>query len=954
MKVPLIAFCVACLTLQLSTASQSRRNPVRKVVNLLQKMQEELRKTQRKERNMHRKYMCNCKKGIAKLEKNIEEVQIHNAELQKNLETTVMEKKAAEEELNKATAERETTRTEMETSKAMMDKMIAEDKAAREHDKENLKALRVVSREVGGKKSCSQKKKRRHRKMCRKKRRERRKKRRQERRKLRREKRRQRRMLRKMRRQGRRDRRRNNWLKRSRKCGCAMFQQGPNEGSIPHNSSCACPPPPSTADVLRRIVAAPGVSDENRNIMLAFLAERQDLGGNATLFDDQSLWDNRSWADDEVLDCADEASNGNPRCAQRREQRKRRQRARRRMRKNRKARRKKLRRFRRDARKLRRRNRPSGGGGVQGCVRSLRRNTRKDLRKQRKLLKKHKRERRRAKREKKKQLKLIEQTLESKGEASGELAVEEVTLTNELSHGEKELNENKEQLPQMQADCKSRAEEWTIIRKRRRQELIAIAEVIRVLDGDAAERCRYAMTRSSLVQEKSEPEGEELSFLQLSDRDTFDDSGLQNATDVETDVDTDVDTDTHADVDSNEAADTADDHGTVFLKPDASLIPVESESKETLQDGLRTKARGRTHGHVFALISTALETATSIPFKCSTCLRDVLVMIDELIVTLEREGEEEWKKKEWCVGSFKTSDEKIKEIRHQIELLKRKIRDLEAQYSEVKHEKSVESTKITEITTTITKIETERKMEHHEYVVALSEQTAAIQILKYAMTRMIKFYDPENYTPGGSADCAVFLQHEQNQTDQPLHEQVGYQPSQEGATVISMIQMLIKDVEGSISELETVEKTHIESYKKTITQITTTRKEITVSKTSLVQGTSTMHEDVVRLKEELSLLIQSLESELATYRDLESQCSWLVQHFDLRVEARTSEIAALRKAKVVLKSSQASSTTSSSTHSSSSSTHSFSSSTHLSSSSTHLSSSSTHLSSSSTNFLAAK
>lgn len=271
----------------------------------------------------------------------------------------------------------------------------------------------------------------------------------------------------------------------------------------------------------------------------------------------------------------------------------------------------------------------------------------------------------------------------------------------------------------------------------------------------------------------------------------------------------------------------------------------------------------------------------------------------------------------------------------------------------MKHEKSVESTKITEITTTITKIETERKMEHHEYVVALSEQTAAIQILKYAMTRMIKFYDPENYTPGGSADCAVFLQHEQNQTDQPLHEQVGYQPSQEGATVISMIQMLIKDVEGSISEMETVEKTHIESYKKTVTQITTTRKEITVSKTSLVQGTSTMHEDVVRLKEELSLLIQSLESELATYRDLESQCSWLVQHFDLRVEARTSEIAALRKSKVVLKSSQASSTTSSSAHSSSSSTQSFSSSMHLSSSSTQ-SSSSTHLSSSSTNFLAAK
>merc|ERR1719157_70658 len=100
-----------------------------------------------------------------------------------------------------------------------------------------------------------------------------------------------------------------------------------------------------------------------------------------------------------------------------------------------------------------------------------------------------------------KEINALTSAIESKMSRSGELAVEIVQMKNDLGDTEEALIEDKAFLADLEKNCDKKAGEWEEIVKTRSEELLALADTIKVLnDDDALELFKKAIPASSFVQ----------------------------------------------------------------------------------------------------------------------------------------------------------------------------------------------------------------------------------------------------------------------------------------------------------------------------------------------------------------------------------------------------------------------------------------------------------------------
>mmetsp|Transcript_28260 Transcript_28260/g.50140 ORF Transcript_28260/g.50140 Transcript_28260/m.50140 type:complete len:687 (-) Transcript_28260:126-2186(-) len=107
---------------------------------------------------------------------------------------------------------------------------------------------------------------------------------------------------------------------------------------------------------------------------------------------------------------------------------------------------------------------------------------------------------------KKKEIAALTSTIESKTTAVGELGVEIATMKGDLSDTEAALLADQKFLANLDSDCATKATEWDEITKTRSEELVAVAETIKILnDDDALDLFKKALpsaSASSLMQVK--------------------------------------------------------------------------------------------------------------------------------------------------------------------------------------------------------------------------------------------------------------------------------------------------------------------------------------------------------------------------------------------------------------------------------------------------------------------
>merc|ERR1719337_587365 len=100
-----------------------------------------------------------------------------------------------------------------------------------------------------------------------------------------------------------------------------------------------------------------------------------------------------------------------------------------------------------------------------------------------------------------KEIATLTTSIETKTSKIGELGVELVSLKEDLDDTTKSLMEDEKFLKDLEKDCKTKDEEWATRQKIRAEELLAIADTIKILnDDDALELFKKTLPSPSLLQ----------------------------------------------------------------------------------------------------------------------------------------------------------------------------------------------------------------------------------------------------------------------------------------------------------------------------------------------------------------------------------------------------------------------------------------------------------------------
>jgi len=175
--------------------------------------------------------------------------------------------------------------------------------------------------------------------------------------------------------------------------------------------------------------------------------------------------------------------------------------------------------------------------------------------------------------------------------------------------------------------------------------------------------------------------------------------------------------------------------------------------------------------------------------------------------------------------------------------------------------------------------------------------TAAKQVLAWAKNRLNKFYNPKLYKAAPKKELSA---EDRISSNQGMDVPTDAKKSGESTGVISMIDLLIKDLEKELTEAKTEEKDAQADYEQLMKDAADKR---TTDSKSLSGKQGANADTEAALEEHQSLKFAGLKELMATDKyiaSLHAECDWLVQYFDVRKEARAGEVDSLKKAKAVL------------------------------------------------------
>jgi len=456
---------------------------------------------------------------------------------------------------------------------------------------------------------------------------------------------------------------------------------------------------------------------------------------------------------------------------------------------------------------------------------------------------------------KKKEVLALTKEIETKLERVGTLGVEIAQMKNDLGDTEEALIADKEFLANLDQNCETKKKEWEVIVKTRAEELAALADTIKVLnDDDALELFK-----------KTLPSAASLMQVQMSTND------------------------------SRKKA--------LFL----------------LQKVLKASEKRNPQ---LELIALALK-GKKIGFD------KVIKMIDDMITTLKVEQADDDAKKEYCATAFDQADDKKKGLERAVSDLETAIENAKEDIAKLGEEIDALKAGIKELDKMVTEATEQRKEENEDFKSLMASDTAAKELMKFAKNRLNKFYNPKLYkappktelsredrivenmsgtaaptaAPGGIAGTGitVFAQTSHRAPPPPPETFGAYaKKSEDSMGVMAMIDLLIADLDKEMTEAETEEKDAQADYETTMRDSAEKRTkdskllgEKESTKADLEADLETHTEDKASTAKELMATLQYIQS-------LHNECDWLLKYFDVRKEARASEIDALGKAKAVL------------------------------------------------------
>merc|ERR1719254_98551 len=225
----------------------------------------------------------------------------------------------------------------------------------------------------------------------------------------------------------------------------------------------------------------------------------------------------------------------------------------------------------------------------------------------------------------------------------------------------------------------------------------------------------------------------------------------------------------------------------------------------------------------------------------------------------------------------------------------------------------------------------ERKTEHAENVETLANDNAAKELIGLAINRLNKFYNPKLYVappkpdlseeeritlnmggtlaptaaPGGIAGTgieAMLAQRSARVAPPPPPETFGAysKKGEESTGVITMLDMMIADLDKEITEVETEEKENQAEYEQFMKASASKRASDAKSIEDKESAKADLESTLIKTEEEKTAKMKEAMATAKYLSEVHGECDWLLANFDARKAARAAEIDSLKKAKAVL------------------------------------------------------
>merc|ERR1719183_2702759 len=265
---------------------------------------------------------------------------------------------------------------------------------------------------------------------------------------------------------------------------------------------------------------------------------------------------------------------------------------------------------------------------------------------------------------------------------------------------------------------------------------------------------------------------------------------------------------------------------------------------------------------------------------------------------MKEEAADDEAKKEFCEKEFDLSDDRQKVLERSEGKLEAGIANAKESVAARKQEIAALGKGIVALDKSVAEATDQRREENSDYKTLMMNNQAAKELLQFAKNRLNKFYNPKLVMPP-----AMFMQisaHRGKADPGPPPAAPGAHKKQDGGGVIAMIDTLVKDLDTEMTEAEVNEKNAQEEYEEMMADSSSKR----AADSKSIADKSAAQADGEALVVAKSETLTSTQKELmATHEyigQLHGECDWILKFFDVRAEARTGEIDALKKAKAVL------------------------------------------------------
>jgi len=283
----------------------------------------------------------------------------------------------------------------------------------------------------------------------------------------------------------------------------------------------------------------------------------------------------------------------------------------------------------------------------------------------------------------------------------------------------------------------------------------------------------------------------------------------------------------------------------------------------------------------------------------------VVKLIDDMVVVLKKEQLDDDAKKEYCTMQLDTVEDKKKGLEQTISDLETSIDHAKEGIATTKTELESLSDGIRALDKSVAEATEQRKAEHEDHTELMASNNGAKQLLDFAKNRLNKFYNPKLYKAPPTrtlsfAQVSAHTHHADAPPPAPEAPKAFAKKTEESGGVIAMIDLLIKDLDKEMQESTVQEKNDQKEYEKLMSDSASKRAEDSKLITEKTGMKAQLETELEESTEGKATATKELMATLEYMSSLHGECDWLLKNFDVRKEARASEVDALGNAKATL------------------------------------------------------